>query len=230
MHTGMGARHFVHIKWVSPTRIFCISYARVLLTWLSIRPSVLLLLLTPPCERRLLLPLSTWMTWIQGMVPPLLLTAALRRESAKSAIQVVRKPTVCRLVGLAMTRLPKEEPPRPLRPPLTSLLSPPMAPLMTHRQGPPEEQAGVAGHGHTKHGLHSARVYTAGMLRPVRTWERAMGLMVRDVASKNSSAQGWSGGIRAGLTTQRPWRRNSYAPNVKLIPAPTLRPSPRPRL
>ena len=38
----------------------------------------------------------------------------------------------------------------------------------------------------------------APSLRPVRTWERAMGLMVHDVTSNNSSAQGWSGGIRAG--------------------------------
>ena len=38
-----------------------------------------------------------------------------------------------------------------------------------------------------------------------------MGLMVRDVASNSSLAQGWSGGIRAGLTTQRPWRSGASA-------------------
>ena len=55
---------------------FC-TYAGVLMPWLSVRFSVPLLLLTPPRERRLLLPLSTW---TQGLVPPPLLTTPIRRK------------------------------------------------------------------------------------------------------------------------------------------------------
>ena len=105
-----------------------------------------------------------------------------------------------------------------------------MALLMTHRRGPPEEHASAAGRGHTKRGMHSGREYTTGVLRLVRARERAMVLMVHDVTSNDSTARAWSGEVRAGQTTQRPWRRNStkqgrggksYAPNVTFIPAPS---------